>query len=182
MKKTSLAFLFAFWSIGMFAQLYQGKSNTISFFSDAPLEDIEGTAKSAVIVMNTASGEVAAQIKVKDFEFESGTMKDHFNENYMESEKFPTAKFVGKITDKEKVNFKKDGVYKTKVSGTLTIHGVARPRSIDGTFTVKGGDISFDAKFPVALKDHNIEIPEMVFNKISENVELRIQTLMQPRK
>jgi hypothetical protein len=86
-------------------------------------------------------------------------MQEHFNENYVESEKFPYAIFKGKLN--EKIDFSKDGEYKTTATGKLTIHGVEKERTIEGTVMVKGGEIIMNSSFKVTFAEHNIVIPAL---------------------
>src|ERR1051326_6586648 len=136
------------------AQIFMGKTCEISFFSAASLENITATNKTTKPIINANNGDVFIKISIQGFEFANALMKEHFNENYMESEKIPNATFKGKIN--EKVDYTKDGTQKITVTGKLEIHGVAKDRTIDATLTVKGGVVTVDAKFNVALKDHNI--------------------------
>ena len=156
-----------------YSQLYTGKSYEVSFFSDGPIEDISAVSKSAQAMMNTAKNTIALKVTIKGFHFEKQLMEEHFNEKYMESDKYPYAEFSGTI--KDSVDYKKDGVYKVTVLGKLKMHGVEKERTIPGTITVKGGVITVDAKFDVALKDHNIEIPTLVAQNIAEVVAVTVK-------
>ena len=176
--KTKLFFLSSALAASFYSysQIYTGKSYEIGFFSHGPIEDIAATSKSAQVMMNTAKNDVAVKVTVKGFTFEKKLMQEHFNEKYMESDKFPYASFSGKI--KDTIDYKKDGVYKVTVTGKLNMHGVEKERTIPGTITVKGGEISIDSKFMVALKDHNIEIPSLVSQNIAELVEVTIKSTL----
>jgi len=107
-------------------------------------------------------------------------MEEHFNENYMESEKFPNAEFKGKIN--EKVDYKKDGEYKVTVTGKLTIHGVVKERTIEGKITIKGDEITISTTFMVHIADHNIEIPSVVVKNIAEDVKVTVSSVLEPFK
>ena len=155
------------------AQIYTGKTYQVSFFSDGPVEDIAATSKSAQVILNTANNGIAVKVTIKGFDFEKKLMQEHFNEKYMESDKYPYATFTGKI--KDSIDYKKDGVYKITVAGKLNMHGVEKDRNIQGTLAVKGGEIIIDSKFPVALKDHNIEIPTLVAQNIAEIVDVTLK-------
>ena len=96
--------------------------------------------------MDPATGEIAFNLLVKSFEFKIALMQEHFNENYMESDKYPKASFKGKITNLDKINFKKDGVYPAEVIGDLTIHNVTKPLTAKGTLEVKGGTVTATCK------------------------------------
>jgi hypothetical protein len=158
--------------VGAKAQIYMGKSCEISFFSAAALENITAVNKTTKPILNTATGDVLVKVTITGFTFEKALMQEHFNENYMESEKYPQGMFKGKIN--EKVDYKKDGVTKVTITGKLTIHGVEKDRTLDAVITVKGGVVTVDTAFKVALKDHNITVPELLFQKIAESVEVKM--------
>ena len=105
-------------------------------------------------------------------------MQEHFNENYMESDKYPRADYKGKITDIGSVNFAKDGTYKVTTSGKMTIHGTTRDVSFPGTITVKGKTATASAKFKLSPKDYNITIPKLVEGKIAKQIEVSVNTVM----
>ena len=109
-------------------------------------------------------------------------MEEHFNENYMESGKFPKSEFKGKITNLADVNFAKDGEYAVKVAGNLTMHGVSQPVTADGTITIKGGKISAKSKFIVKLADFKIDRPSVVADKISEKATITVDASYEPKK
>ena len=107
-------------------------------------------------------------------------MEEHYNEKYVESEKFPLATFQGKIN--EDIDLAKDGVYPVTVTGTFSLHGVPKERTISGTITVKNGEINVKSVFVVACADHKIIIPSLVGAKISETVDVTIDVNMIPKK
>ncbi len=150
------------------------KSNTITFYSKAPLEDIQAINKDATSIIDISSRNVAFKVPIKSFKFENGLMQEHFNENYMHSDKYPDGTFSGKII--EYIDLKKDGEYDVTVSGKLTIHGVTQNRTIKGKINIKEKTAIIDCKFDVYLKDHNIEIPKMVIKKIAEKIEVTVHS------
>lgn len=173
--------LFIFLSVIAKAQIYMGKSYEVSFFSDGPIEDIRAINKSAQVIMNTAKNEIAIKVTVKGFDFDKELMEEHFNEKYLESDKYPYAIFAGKI--KDTIDCRKDGAYKVTVGGKLTIHGVEKERVIQGILTSKNGEILIESKFNVLLKDHNISIPSVVAQNVAETVEVSIKsTLIEYKK
>jgi len=102
-------------------------------------------------------------------------MQEHFNENYIESDKYPKASFKGKITNLNKIDFKKEGVYNTEVSGDMTIHDVTKPFSAKGTLEVKGGNVIASSKFLTTPQEWNIQIPSVVADKIARQIEVTIE-------
>jgi polyisoprenoid-binding protein YceI len=162
------------------AQKLVSKNSHIWFFSHTPMEDIEGHNRQVVSVLDLSTGDLAFNLLVKSFEFKAALMQEHFNENYMESDKFPKSSFKGKITNLDKINFKKDGIYQAEVSGDLTIHNATKPVATKGTIEVKGSSIIAKAKFTVTPHDYDIAIPSVVENKIAKEVEVNIDALYTP--
>ena len=101
-------------------------------------------------------------------------MKEHFNENYMESDKFPKSEFKGNVANIIAVNFAKDGTYNVKVTGKLTIHGVTNDVNVPGTLTIKGNTVNAKATFPVVLKDYKIDVPSLVADKLSKQANITL--------
>ena len=161
-------------------QKYFSKTGKISFYSDAPMEKIEATNGTASTVLDAATGNLEWAVLIQGFKFEKSLMQEHFNENYMESTTYPKAKFKGKIDNISSVNFKKDGDYKVNVSGQLEIHGVTKPVTATGVITVKGGSVSANSKFSVAVADYGIEIPKLVADNIAKNVDITVEAVYQP--
>jgi hypothetical protein len=170
--------LFILLSVGLFqvagAQKYISKTGHIWIYSYTPMEEIEGHNRQVVSILDPVSGDLQYTLLVKSFEFRVALMQEHFNENYMESDKLPKSSFKGKITNLNKIDFKKDGIYPAEVSGELTIHGVANPVSTTGTIEVKGPSITARAKFTVSPKDYNIIIPSLVENKIAKTIDVNV--------
>lgn len=156
------------------AQKLVSKNSHIWFFSHTPLEDIEGQNRQAVSILDPATGDLAFNVLIKSFEFKVALMQEHFNENYMESDKFPKATFAGKITNNGAVNYKKDGTYPAEVTGDLTIHNVTQKVTTKGTVEIKGGAVTARAKFVVKPPDYGIVIPSVVENKIAKEVEVNV--------
>jgi len=152
-----------------------GKAGTIDFSSNAPLELIEATSKKLSGVIDPGnSNSFAFQLKVTTFEgFNSDLQKDHFNENYLESESFPKASFAGKII--EQVDLESNGTYQVRAKGKLKIHGVSQTRIIKTTLTVKDGQITAKSKFTVPLEDHDITIPKIVNQKIATEIDVTVK-------
>lgn len=177
MRKSILTAAVAFFIIATsFTGKYMTKNGKVSFYSDAPMEKIEAKNSQVNAAIDTESGSVLYKVLIKSFIFEKALMQEHFNENYMESDKFPTAMFKGTITNLKEINFEKDGKYTAKVSGDMTIHGVTKKITSDGSITVKGKTIHVQSKFKVKLADYNISIPGAVTGKIAEQVEITVDS------
>ena len=178
MKQLKLV-LFAsvlFFSFSANAQKYFTRSGSITFSSNAPLEKIEASNQKATSVLDIRSGKMEFAVLIKAFQFEKALMQEHFNENYMESDKFPKAKFKGAIADITSVDFSKDGDYPVKVKGELTIHGVTKEVEAEGTFNIKEGNIAAKSIFKIAVADYGIKIPKVVRDNIAKIVEINVST------
>ncbi|HRI26478.1 MAG TPA: YceI family protein [Chitinophagales bacterium] len=158
------------------------KNGHIDFFSATPMENISANNDKVVSILDTETGKLDFQVLIKAFEFEKALMQEHFNENYMESDKFPKSTFKGQIVNLSDVNFSKNGTYQVKVSGDLTIHGVTKAVQAPGTITVKDGTITATSKFTVAVADYNIEIPKLVKDNIAKNIDINLSMNYQPYK
>ena len=159
-----------------FAQkkLYSTTTGTTSFDAGTGVENISATNKSTTSVFDAISGQMQFKIMNKGFEFWSQLMQDHFNENYMESEKYPKTMFSGNIIDIKKVNFSKDGTYPVKVKGTLDMHGVKKEIETTGSLKIKGDQVLGTSSFIVALADYNIVIPGVVKDKLAKTVKIDV--------
>jgi hypothetical protein len=181
MVKRALFFLIASaLTPSLYAQIYMAKSSDISFSAPTPIEDIAATNTATKPLLNTATGDLQMKIAMTAFIFEKPLMQEHFNENYVESEKFPYAFFKGKLNDK--IDFTKDGEYKTTATGKLTIHGVEKDRTIDGIIKVKGTEVTLTAVFKVAFADHAIIIPALYSGVIPPEAEVKINAQLEPFK
>lgn len=164
------------------AQMQLTRNGKITFFSKAPVENIEAVNNEVTSLFDTQKGEFAFTVLIKSFKFQKALMEEHFNENYMESNTFPKANFKGTIKDISKVNFSKDGTYNVTVKGDLTVHGVTKNIEAPGTITVAGGKISAASKFTIKVKDYNIKIPSTLVNNIAETVDVSVDCKYEPFK
>ena len=167
-KLLLLAFLFV--GFQSKAQLFITTNGEVSFFSKTPIEDIEALNKNVSSIINTATNEVAVQMRITNFVFPNKLMQEHFNENYLESEKFPSATFKGKI--KESVDLTVPGTYPISASGSATIHGVTRPIELKGNIVSSGTSLTLTCQFDVKLVDYKVDIPKIVFAKIAEVIKV----------
>jgi YceI-like domain len=156
------------------AQKAYTKNGLISFFSSTKMEDIKADNNQVLCVLNTQNGDLQFSLLNKGFHFAKALMEEHFNENYIESSKFPKSTFKGTVADIGKVNFNKDGAYTVTVKGDLTMHGVTKNITLPGTITVKGAKVNAASKFMVKLADYKIAVPGAVKNNISESIEITV--------
>ncbi len=174
----SLAFLLvALTNLPARAQKIYTKNGSTSFFSKSPLEDITAINNEVMSVMNQQTGEIQFAVLIKNFRFKKRLMEQHFNENYMESDKFPKALFKGRIDDISNTNFAADGTYPVTVSGELTIHGVTNPVTVKGEIRVKNGVISANSGFNISLADYRISIPALVKNNIAKTITITVSCI-----
>src|SRR6185312_5544839 len=130
----------------------------------------------APTILDAGTGEIICQVPVKSFKFKRELMQEHFNENYMESDKYPRSEFRGAVTNISKINFTKDGVYEAVVTGKLTIHGVTHDITETGSAIVKGNTVTLKAKFIVRIKEYNITIPTIVADKVAQEATIIVET------
>lgn len=168
-----LIFLFAqsYWGIG---QLLRSKESKITFFSEALLENITATSTKAKAVVDIEHKEIAVKINMTSFEFPNKLMQEHFNENYLESDKYPQATFTGNLT--KVLNWSTPFNTTASISGVLTIHGVSKMEIIEGKIIndPNRNTVIFESSFPITVKDFNIKVPTLVFTKIAEVVNVKI--------
>ncbi len=163
-------------------KIYMSKTGTAWFDAGTGMEDITGTNKSVICAFKPATGDMQFSVKIKSFEFWSQLLQEHFNENYMESDKYPNSIFKGKVTNMDKVNVAKDGTYPVTVSGTLEIHGVQKQVETKGTLKVAGDNISATSEFVVVLDDYKIAIPSVVKDKLSKTAKIKINCTFTAQK
>ncbi len=156
------------------AQKFYTKNGLISIYSKAPVEDIKADNNEVLSVINTQTGEVQFSLLNTGFHFKKALMEEHFNEDYMESDKYPKSTFKGKITNLKEIDFTKDGTYNATVSGDLSMHGVTNKVISNGTISIKAGLISATSKFKIQLPDYKIIIPSIVKNNIAETIEITV--------
>jgi hypothetical protein len=174
MKRISLLFLLLTIGLTINAQKYMTKNGFIGFFSHTPMEDIKGDNNQVAGVLDISTGDIVFQALIKSFHFDRALMEEHFNENYLESDKYPKSSFKGKISNLTSVNFSKNGTYNVIVDGDLSIHNITNKISVKGTIEVVTGGINANSKFNVVPEDYNINIPGVVREKISKNLEVSV--------
>jgi len=158
-------------------QKYKSEKGQITFFSDGVIEDISAENSSCGSMFNPGTKELVFIVPIKDFKFQKSLMREHFNEKYMETDKFPKSTFQGKL-----VGFTPSisGEQKVKAIGKLTIHGVTKDVEIPGTIELTNGRVAMKSKFKIKLKDFNIKVPTIVWKNIAEEVELKIDFTYKP--
>lgn len=159
-------------------EIYVCRQVHVSFFSSAPVEDIQAATEKGVSALNSHTREIYFKIPIRSFDFPNGMMQEHFNENFLESAKYPYSTFKGKIISP--VDLTKNGSYNATVEGNLSIHGITKKYKESGTVVVKDGLIKVNADFKVRLADHSISIPTILFKKIAEVVTVELHAKYLP--
>jgi polyisoprenoid-binding protein YceI len=155
-----------------YGQLYSTRSGFIGFYSKTPLEDVRGENDQVYAVIDAGKKNLAFAALLKGFNFPKQLMQEHFNENYVESDKYPKATFSGVYTGD--VPLDKDGVYKVTVKGGLTLHNVTRTIETPATLEVRAGHLLGVAEFKLKPEDFNIGIPSIVRDKIDKEISVKV--------
>jgi polyisoprenoid-binding protein YceI len=161
------------------AQKFISKSGFVKFYSYTPIEEIEASNNQAASIFDASTGDVQVSLLIRSFSFKKELMQEHFNENYMESDVYPKSSFKGKIVDINEVDFKKDGIYNVEVDGEITIHGVTKPLKTSATIHIEKGIPTAKTTFKILTEDFNIEIPDLVKEKIAKEIEITLDIAYQ---
>ena len=148
--------------------------------SEAPLEKIEANNNNAYVVFDGASGQMEWSVLIKGFKFEKSLMQQHFNENYMESSKYPKAIFKGQLVNPSAADLSKNGDYSVEVKGNMTMHGVTKPFSAPARIIVKDGKITAKGHFNIVVADYGIEVPKIVRDNIAKTVKVTVSSDLLP--
>src|SRR5690606_8165998 len=172
-----------FWIVvintSVFAQnKYFTKQGYISFYSHTPVEDIKAENNQVLSIIDISTSEIAVTLLMKSFEFEKALMQEHFNENYVESGKYPKANFSGKILNLEDILNGNNKI--AEIMGSLTIKGITKPINIESKVIIEKDTITLKGKFMVAVADYNIKIPVIVRKNIAEKIEFSFILTHQP--
>ncbi len=176
MRKLTIILFFGMCA-SAYGQKYVSEKSFVSFYSKAAIEDITAENSKAQSIFNSATGEVVFVIPIQEFQFAKSLMKEHFNEKYMDTEKFPKSSFQGKITG---FDLNATDVQKAKATGKLTLHGVTQEIDVPGTIEVVGGKVIMKSSFIVRLETYNIARPQLVWQNIAEQVEVKIEFTYKP--
>lgn len=166
------------------AQNFFTRDAKVKFDATSPNspEKIEALSKTGTCVLAIATGKMQWAVLLKGFSFQKALMEEHFNENYVESSKFPKATFNGAITNLAEISLTKNGVYNAVVSGKMTLHGVTKDVTTNGALTVSDGQIKLNAGFNLVLADYEISIPSLVSDKVAKEAKVLIDATLLPMK
>jgi polyisoprenoid-binding protein YceI len=153
-------------------KVYLATGGMVHFFSKTPLEDIEAETQSMTAVLTTVTNKIQFTVPMRTFKFDKSLMEEHFNEKYVESEKYPKATFKGVIN--ENVDWSKDTVMEVTATGTFELHGVTREITEKGTLKIAGDKINLVVVFNIVLADYKIRIPKLVTKNIAEVIKVNL--------
>ena len=179
MNKLILYFVFSLIVFNIQAQnRYFTKDAKINFNSSTPLEDIVAESDQATTIIDIVKNEVAFSVLTTSFKFRRALMEEHFNENYMESVKFPKAKFTGKIVSP--IDWKSEKPVLVDIKGELTMHGVSNEITLKAQITPGLSKITASAEIKVTPEAFNISIPSAVRDKIAKEVTIKVDAIYAP--
>ena len=171
--------LFLFISQSLYAQKFIAESGNIKFFSEELLEDITAVNNKVKSVFDIETGQIVFSVNIKGFEFDKSLMQEHFNEKYLESDLYPKSTFNGHLS-----GYKASQRNNTDVTaeGVLEIHGVKQPLKVSGSLDIEKNNVTLHAVFMIKLEDYKIKVPELMFQKIAEEIEITIDIEYEPYK
>lgn len=160
--------------------LYFTRTGHIYFISATDIIDIDANNRQVGSFLNIRTGEMVFTLLMKSFEFTLPMAEEHFNENYVESEKYPKSTFQGQILQVDEIDLTKPGKYTVDVAGDLSIHGVKKPVQVQGELEVQDGVIRAEAEFSILLKDYKIKVPRIVDDKVAKTIPIRVKMVYKP--
>ncbi|MFI5193257.1 MAG: YceI family protein [Chitinophagales bacterium] len=173
LKFIPVVFILLALSISGNSQQFLSRTGFVGFYSKTPLEDIVAENNQAFAVIDTAKSSLAFALLEKGFIFRKELMQEHFNENYIESDKFPKAEFSGTYSCPRPMN--KEGIYPVTIKGKLTLHGVTKSIEEPATIEIRAGSMLGNSTFHLKPEDFGIHIPSIVRDKISSEMDVKIQ-------
>ena len=176
MQKSLFLILLSF-AFTVQGQKYISESSKVSFFSKASIEDIAADNSKSMSLFNSETNEIAFSVPIKEFKFSKSLMEEHFNEKYLESEKFPKSTFQGKILD---IQLQTTGSQRVRAQGKFTLHGITKDIEVPGTIEIMNGQITLKSKFKVKLEDYDIIRPQLLWKNIAEEIEVSIEFSFKP--
>ena len=179
--KNTLLILLTFFSLFSFSQeKFISRNGQIQFIASTPLETINPINNHVSCILDTENGRLVFQMKMISFKFEKALMEEHFNENYVESEKFPKSTFIGTIQNWD--DFIWTGIEQNiVVKGKIMIHGVEKEVIAKGTIMSSKTKIYLSSSFDIIISDFDIEIPRLVRSKISETVKIEVNVTLKQK-
>lgn len=181
-KLILLTLLFSIFVGFSYGQKYFTRNGYVRFFSETPVENIEAKNNQASCIVDLETGEVVSKMLMTAFQFEKALMQEHFNENYVESDKFPQATLKAIIVNFKEIDLSKSGINHVVLDADITLHGVSHHYSINGTAENQNGKIIAQSSFIVKPSDFEIKIPKAVENNIAKEVQVSVKFELEPLK
>ena len=166
-------------STQLIAQQYYTNKGKVSFFSEAPIENISAINEDVSAVVDSLTGGFAFRLKIEDFTFPNSLMQEHFNESYLESEKYPLSTFTGVIDNFSNLDLSTKQIL--KVYGSLSMHGISKDAQMKATAHMINDELHISSTFDVALEDYDIDIPKIMMYKIAEVIQVVVDMKLQNR-
>ena len=164
-------------STPLIAQQYYCNNGSVSFFSEAPIENIEAVNNEVSAIVDSQTGGFAFRLKIEDFTFPNSLMQEHFNESYLESEKYPLSTFTGSIAGFSELDLSKQ--HNLKVKGELTVHGISKNTEMIANAQLKNGNLHISSTFDVVLDNYDVDIPKIMMYKIAEVIQVVVDMKLQ---
>lgn len=175
MKKAVVILSFALIQLTGFSQsTYFTRSGHVCFVSHTDIIDIDANNHQVAGFLNIETGKIQFAVLIKSFGFSLATAKEHFNESYMESDKFPKATFKGEILNIDSLDLNKNGICSVRVKGDITIKGITKNIEVKGELTIDNEQINAISEFELSIADFNISVPKLVENKVAKNVQIKV--------
>ena len=166
-------------STQLIAQQYYTNKGKVSFFSEAPIENISAINEDVSAIVDSQTGGFAFRLKIEDFTFPNSLMQEHFNESYLESEKYPLSTFTGVIDNFSNLDLSTK--QNLKVYGSLSMHGISKDAQMKATAQMINDELHISSTFDVALEDYDIDIPKIMMYKIAEVIQVVVDMKLQNR-
>jgi len=183
MNKLLILFMFVFVHAFSSAQnVYFTRTGHIYFISQTDVIDIDANNNQVASFFDIETGKLQFAVLIKSFEFSLATAKEHFNESYMESDKYPKATFKGEINEVDEIDLKEPGIYQVDVKGSLTIRGITKIIEVPAEIEVRNNAINAKSEFVLAIADFNIKVPKVVQHRVAKQVMVNVNMDYAPYK
>ena len=166
-------------STQLIAQQYYTKKGNVSFFSEAPIENISAINEDVSAIIDSQTGGFAFRLKIEDFTFPNSLMQEHFNESYLESEKYPLSTFKGVVDNFSDLDLSNE--QNLVVNGSLSMHGISKDAQMKANAQMINDELHISSTFDVALEDYDIDIPKIMMYKIAEVIQVVVDMKLQNR-
>ena len=182
-KKLVILYLFLLIGFSATAQnVFFTRTGHIYFISHTEAIDIDANNYQVASFLDIATGKIQCAVLIKSFEFNLATAKEHFNENYMESEKYPKATFKGEIVNMEDISLEKPGVYSIVVRGEIVIRGITKNIDVLAELTIKNNEIIARSEFVLEIADFKITVPKLVEQRVAKKIAVTVNMVYLPHK